>query len=220
MNGSTNLVKNQKTAGSSKSLESRIEDHKSNNHPYCEHCKCTGHWMSKCHKFADNKCKNCGKIGHKVADCWSKKKKKEKKDKDKGKGKKNEDKRGEEDTNTMVDNELIAIGETYNVMDNVNEVEMYNFDTYHASNAINEHLMLYDWLADSATTSHVTHQCEAFISYTPMGDATITGVGGKATIAGRGTIELILTCNGQKYLLTLENVLHVPETKNNLISLG
>ena len=49
----------------------------------------------------------------------------------------------------------------------------------------------------------------------------MTGVGGKeAQIAGRGTVELISTCNGQKYLLHLENVLHVPGQKNNLISLG
>lgn len=81
-------------------------------------------------------------------------------------------------------------------------------------------LILYDWLADSTTTSHVTHQCEAFTTYTPMGNAAITGVGGDTKIAGRGTIELISKCNGQDFVLILEDILHVPSTQNNLILLG
>jgi hypothetical protein len=60
-----------------------------------------------------------------------------------------------------------------------------------------ECLIFYDWLADSATTSHITHQWEAFTSYTPLGNSPITGVGGKKVlIAGRGTIELDSICNG------------------------
>ena len=37
---------------------------------------------------------------------------------------------------------------------------------------------------------------------------------------GHRTVELKLTCNGTEYNLHLENVLHVPGTQNNLISLG
>jgi GAG-pre-integrase domain len=39
-------------------------------------------------------------------------------------------------------------------------------------------------------------------------------------IAGRGTVELSSTCNGQQYTLLLLNVLHVPGMRNNLLSLG
>ena len=54
-----------------------------------------------------------------------------------------------------------------------------------------------------------------------MGNRSVTGVGGKeAAIAGKGTVELISTCNSQKYILRLENVLHIPGQRNNLISLG
>ena len=103
------------------------------------------------------------------------------------------------------------------------EEEMFNFDTYDACNADgnDEQLIFYNWLADSVTTSHVTHQCEAFINYTPLGNSSVTGVGGKeATIAGQGTVELNSTCNGVNYILHLENMLHVPGTRNNLILLG
>ena len=90
-----------------------------------------------------------------------------------------------------------------------------NFDTFDACNvdANNHRLIYYDWLADTATTSHITHQREAFTDYTPMGNSFITGVGGKeAIIMGRGTVELKSTCNNTEYILPLENVLHVPGT--------
>ena len=71
-----------------------------------------------------------------------------------------------------------------------------------------------------ATTSHVTHQREAFTNYTPMGHSSITGVGRKeALIMGCRTVELKLTCDGAEYILHLENVLHVPGMQNNLILL-
>jgi hypothetical protein len=103
------------------------------------------------------------------------------------------------------------------------EEETYNFNTFDVYNTseIDERLIYYEWLADNATMSHVSCQRDCFTSYTPVQNATVTGVGGKeAQIAGRGTVELILTCNGQKYLLRLENVLHVPGQRNNLNSLG
>jgi hypothetical protein len=91
--------------------------------------------------------------------------------------------------------------------------EQYNFNTFDAcdTDANDERLIYYDWLADMATISHITHQKEAFIDYTPMGNTSVTGVGGKeALISGCGTVELKSTCNGTDYILHLENVLHVP----------
>jgi GAG-pre-integrase domain/Zinc knuckle len=197
------LVKTQNTNGASKSLENRITDRKSSLRPYCDHCKRAGHWSSKCRKFDGNKCHNCGKIGHQAKNCWSKKKVK-----DKAKEKK-------------TGGEQASIAEEY-IAFQANE-EQYNFDTFDACNADanDERLIYYDWLADTATTSHVTHQRDAFIDYTPMGNTSVTGVGGKETlISGRGTVELKSTCNDTDYILRLENVLHVPGTRNNLISLG
>ena len=51
-------------------------------------------------------------------------------------------------------------------------------------------------------------------------EEAISGVGGiKASVAGHGTIKVILTFNGQDYILELHNVLYVPSNQNNLISL-
>jgi hypothetical protein len=79
----------------------------------------------------------------------------------------------------------------------------------------------YHWLADSATTSHITNQRETFITYKPLTGKTVAGVGNnKANIEGRGTIELESCYKGHKYLLRLDDVLYIPSNCNNLISLG
>ena len=200
-NGSVNLVKTQNTTSTSKSLTDWLTDHKSSLQPYCNHCKCARHWMTKCHKFDGNKCHNCGKFRHQQKNCWSKKKGKDKEKEKKGAEQANY---GEEEITFQAD-------------------EHYNFNIFYACNidANDDRLIYYDWLADTATMSHITHQTEAFTNYTPIGNSSITGVGGKeALIMGCRTVELRSTYNSTKYILHLENVLHVPGMWNNLISLG
>ncbi|KAF8060186.1 hypothetical protein FPV67DRAFT_1362480, partial [Lyophyllum atratum] len=77
------------------------------------------------------------------------------------------------------------------------------------------------WFGDSATTSHVTNQRDAFITYTPLQQSVVQGVGDiTARAEGRGTIELESEVDGHKYVLKLQNVLHIPTNRNNLLSLG
>jgi hypothetical protein len=81
--------------------------------------------------------------------------------------------------------------------------------------------MYYNWLADNTTSSHIASEREGFESYTKIQKSTVTGVGSKKAAAiGCGTVVLISNCNGINWKLKLENVLHVPGEKNNLISLG
>ena len=97
-------------------------------------------------------------------------------------------------------------------MDHSNEGQS-NSTTTHVNNVGNndEFLIFYDWLADSATTSHIFNQKEAFVSYAPLTGKTVMGVGNnQANVEGHGTIELESMNNGFKYLLRLENVLHIP----------
>jgi hypothetical protein len=80
---------------------------------------------------------------------------------------------------------------------------------------------LYEWLADSATTSHVANRQEFFAEYKPQSGASVSGVGNTTvTVEGRGTVILESECEGLKHVLRLQNVLHIPNNKNNLISLG
>jgi hypothetical protein len=210
--GSSNLAVNQGGTGTGKSLEARITDRKESPRPYCDYCKRPGHWTSRCRKNPSNKCFNCGKQGHRARDCRAKKKGKNK-ERGKEKGKENN-----EESNMMQDVVFVA-----NETDEGEIEERYNFSTYETCNAdeIDERLIYYDWLADSATTSHICCQRDAFTSYTPANNVSVTGVGSKkADIAGRGTVELISTCEGTSYNIRLENVLHIPDQRNNLISLG
>jgi Pol polyprotein/gag-pre-integrase-like protein len=104
------------------------------------------------------------------------------------------------------------------------EGQYYNFNsdnTYNMHAEINEPVCYYDCFADSATSSHVTNKRDIFITYQPLHNMSVVGVGRlKAKAKGRGTIKLESRFNNKIYILRLKNVLHIPTNKNNLISLG
>jgi len=227
ISGEANIANAQDNPGS---LGSRISGH-ANPRAWCNICDMKGHWTSKCYKRHQNRCYNCGGEGHMAKDCkrkngsWRGKNKGNKyRDKEKWKGKA-KCKEMAEETN-LADKEVAFV-----MVENPKEGEIelsvgderHNFDTYQACNheANDEHLIYYNWLADNATSSHIASERESFESYNKIQKSTVTGVGGKkAAVIGRGTVVLILNCNGVNWKLKLENVLHVPGQKNNLISLG
>ena len=91
---------------------------------------------------------------------------------------------------------------------NGNDSEEYKVDV---TDTNDKHLLYYNWLADNATTAHVTNQCEAFMKYYPANDATVVGVGNmRINIQGCGTVLLESQVNDQIFILELESVLHVP----------
>ena len=89
---------------------------------------------------------------------------------------------------------------------NSNNTHVYNI-------ANNEPVIFYDcqWLADSAMTSHISNEHDAFVTYRPLAGKTVAGIGNdQAKAIGWGTIELESIHKGNKYLLRLEDVLHIP----------
>jgi len=116
---------------------------------------------------------------------------------------------------------LIADNDKSDIIDDTYDGEYHNFDDVLSSDEMDICLIYYDWLADSAATTHITHQREAFTTYKQIPDVPIAGVGGaEAHAIGKGTIKLISECNGHTYVLELQDVLHVPNNRNNLLSLG
>lgn len=181
-------------------FENRIEKDKARTKPYCNHSKREGHWTNKCRKNPANKCYNCGKFGHKATECWGKKK-----DISNGnsRGRKNS---GGEQSNVMKQSDINEEKVTFIVEKPMKEMDMCmcNENTSGITEMNGDHLVCYDWLADTATSSHITCQRHAFVSYTPLGDTSVTGVGGKqATVAGRGTVDLISDFDGQTIILSL-----------------
>ncbi len=98
-----------------------------------------------------------------------------------------------------------------------------NFNTYDPHNVeeIDDYLIFYyDWLADSATTSHITNSRNAFMAYQSL-KKPISGVDNVITYAqGRGTVDIHTQVDNENFALILENVLYVPQNPHNLLSLS
>jgi len=78
----------------------------------------------------------------------------------------------------------------------------------------------FEWIADSASTVHVTNWRDAFATYTPVPDIKVTGIGRVQVFAvGRGTVYLNSECDGKQSIICLQNVLHIPCNQNNLLSI-
>ena len=78
----------------------------------------------------------------------------------------------------------------------------------------------FEWIADSASTVHVTNQHDVFETYFPVPDITVTGIGGvQAFAVGKGTVYLYSKCDGSVNMICLSNVLHIPCNNNNLFSI-
>jgi hypothetical protein len=179
----------------------------------CRNCGFKGHTTDNCRWLGKEKCDKCGWFGTEGHDC-QKRVQKRKADKEKWRAAK---KAKKEQVNQVVEGEEEAI-----VFTAEEQAGACNFDTYNSLNAEgnDERLLFYDWLADSATTSHVTNMRDAFATFQPL-VKPISGVGNTKTQAeGRGTVKLTTRVDGKEFQLTLEDVLYIPSNPQNLISLG
>ncbi|KAF9444570.1 hypothetical protein P691DRAFT_615329, partial [Macrolepiota fuliginosa MF-IS2] len=72
---------------------------------------------------------------------------------------------------------------------------------------------------DSGVTDHCFVQCKDFTSYTPYHTILSGQAAGKEnsfTIAGKGSVGLLMKSGGQLVSLTLNNILHTPDLCSNL----
>lgn len=154
-----------------------------------------------------------GKFSHTEKECWRNPENKGKgrvtkssQTNEKGGRKGNEHaKVGKEPTSADEEDEANKANVTHVPMDKNDEVD---FSTY-------------PWIADSAATSHICAQCNAFVDYWPIPSKEITGLGDKVTTTyGRGTVVIDSRVKDRSLRLCLPNMLYVPEARENLISLG
>jgi hypothetical protein len=117
---------------------------------------------------------------------------------------------------------LVAIGDDQNMnIDNSLFDNIYNYNVHYANLAFNKDYHIYDWLADSGSTNHISNWCEIFSSYKPTPEATVYGVGDKITyVIGCGTVLLTTQYGTQKHTLCLENGDYIPTNKYNIFTLG
>lgn len=96
-----------------------------------------------------------------------------------------------------------------------------NIDMYLASSTNNETTRVYNWLADTGSTHHITNWQELFRTYELTLEATAQGVGSiRSQVLGRGTITLIAEYGTHTCTLNLENVNYIPSNKYNIFALG
>jgi hypothetical protein len=120
---------------------------------------------------SDKECYNCHKKGHMVKDCWSKGGGKEgqgPKSRQRGKG---------------------GPGNRNRTNQATNDINGSLSDVAYMTNTLT--ISAYDWLLDSATTSHICNDWSAFVDYIKLKKATVQGLGEvPAQAKGHGTIVL------------------------------
>ena len=200
----------------------------------CSHCGRNNHKSDNCYYYLKKpKCSHCGRLGHNKAACRFKKKDIQ------TKPRKNKDKAIKEATSTkkeanIAQNEanaadvdtdeeiLAAIGSEEDMSvdkedpfyDNISQYNMHFVD-------MNENSHMYNWLADSGATRHIFNAHDLFITYEPMPNAVIHGIGDKVIqVQGRGKIILTTQYGTRKRTLCLEQVNYIPNNKYNILALG
>ena len=78
-----------------------------------------------------------------------------------------------------------------------------------------------DWLVDSGASEHMCNDRTAFSTYERIVPRDVTvGDGAAIKAVGRGTVMLRMQVDGAEHTTTLTSVLHVPEMRCNLFSVG
>lgn len=210
---------------------------------YCNHCGHDNHNNLDCKYKGQTKCPDCDKF-HEGQECWKKNNKWSWKGKEK-ENSSNTNKKCKEAHNTEGDLEEQAniakaevhgqfecVSETIEVnaptnfdIANSNECEdlVHKVETYVnviVSDSEYQDLDSYEWVADSASTVHITHQRDAFATYGLISKISVIGIGGMKVFAiGIGTIYLSTEYKGTPHTFQLNDVLHIPSTLRNLISI-
>jgi len=193
----------------------------------CTHCGRDNHKVENCYHASKPKCPVCKRLGHIKEKCRFKGKyTKSQKQKEKQVPETATDKKETNvaETGVKIDSDietLVAIDASENMMIE-DDPFVDDIDMYLASSADNDDASrVYDWLADSGSTHHITNRREFFQSYEPTPDATVHGVGGAISeVKGRGSITLNAQHGKHMRTLILENVNYIPSNKYNIFALG
>jgi hypothetical protein len=104
----------------------------------------------------------------------------------------------------------------------INPIDSNNEYRVDYEDSANEDTVLfYNWLADSGVTSHICNNCDSFETYCSLPNSVVRGVGNVTTkVKGCRTVKLCSRVDNKSYMLILQDVLHMPMSQYNLLSLG
>ena len=160
---------------------------------HCTHCGRDNHKVKNCYYAAKPKCMICKWIRHKAKNCRFKKKAQ--------KPWKDKNNIVVEATSTKGEAHIVEIGSDEEALMacDAEIPTLYNNPFYkdisdpniYTNIATNESTCMYDWLADTGSTNHITNRQELYSSYEPTPGATVHRVSSKISlVAGQGTIFL------------------------------
>jgi len=140
---------------------------------WCNRCRCVTHNTEECHDAGMNPCRYCGKYSHIIQQCHKRKFEQAPTQLTNKKFKQEVSNVGEDEVVAIIsiarDNMDVDHLINQTTFDTSDQDEYINFDVPVSDMSTNDNrLIYYDWLADSATTSHVTNQRNAFINYEPL----------------------------------------------------
>ena len=99
--------------------------------------------------------------------------------------------------------------------------DMKDENVFYTDNGNATHVIYIVCLSNSETTLYVFNQRDLFSNYHPIHNTYVGSISGTETrMHGRGTIKLLMEQNICKRTINLCDVLHVPDCRYNLISLG
>ena len=125
------------------------------------------------------------------------------------------------DTNLITDNnEAVCCISTHDEM--IAPVALHNSNTeLKASDNASFSCDATEFATDNCATHHICSQLSLFTSMRPAPTIGVQGVSGRTMASGIGTIEFILTDEENiKHKITIEDVIYLPESPKNLISIA
>ena len=92
-------------------------------------------------------------------------------------------------------------------------------DVFMGDANVNE-LSTYQWIADTGATTHVTSNQDALTNYVSAQEEVLGLSALPVLMIGYGDLQLKTNAAGQNYKVLLNQVLHVPAIRHNILSIG
>ena len=93
-------------------------------------------------------------------------------------------------------------------------------DDVHMSDLNDIEVPLYSWIIDTGTTMHITHTQDALTNYVSA-KKEILGIGTMPILAeGHSNLKIRTRVQNKLFVVTLKNVLYVPNMRFNILSIG
>ena len=176
----------------------------------CATCGYMNHKTEDCHHNPGKpKCYSCGGNNHFLKDCPNQNGSMKRKGDDIGEGRNKRGKWNEKSNVAKIMGPQDDEPEERTFCTSHNEPDEDLYDSYDDPDVTTynskhgQHFIWYDWYADSATTSHITNQRDAFKTYQFFGNQKreIQSIGNMTTKAeGWGMIELTSKIEGKTYI--------------------